>query len=109
MEATTSFFESLLGIKGPWHITKVTHDKVRNRVDLYVEHDKGIRFPCPMCKEFCSIYDHAPEREFRHLNVFHFLTFIHVRIPRVNCPRDGIQQIEHGLAESNGTVTVSVR
>jgi transposase len=105
MEATTSFFESLLGIKRPWHITQVTHDKERNRVDLYVEHDKGIRFPCPVCKEFCSIYDHAPEREFRHLNVFHFLTYIHVRIPRVNCPRDGVQQIEHGLAESNGTVT----
>lgn len=105
MEATTSFFESILGIKPPWHITRVTHDNANNRVDLYVEHDKGIRFPCPKCNEFCSIYDHAPEREFRHLNVFNFKTYIHVRIPRVNCPKDGIDQIEHGLADPNSTVT----
>lgn len=105
MEATTTFFENILGIKRPWHITKVTHDKSKNRVDLYIEHDKGIRFPCPVCNEFRSIYDHAPEREFRHLNVFDCMTYLHVRIPRVNCSKDGVQQIEHGLAESNGTVT----
>lgn len=105
METTTLFFESILGIKRPWHITRVTHDNVNNRVDLYVEHAQGIRFPCPVCKEFSSVYDHAPEREFRHLNVFNFKTYIHVRIPRVDCPRDGVQQIEHGLAESKGTVT----
>lgn len=105
MEATTNFFESILGIKPPWHVTKVTHDNDGGRVDLYVEHEKGIRFPCPVCNQFCSIYDHAPEREFRHLNVFNYTTYIHVRIPRVNCRTDGIQQIEHGLAESNGTVT----
>ncbi|MBD3376284.1 ISL3 family transposase [candidate division KSB1 bacterium] len=105
MESTTIFFEKILGIKQPWHITKVSHDDQNARVDLYVAHDKGLRFPCPICNEFCSVYDHAPEREFRHLNVFNYQTFIHVRIPRVNCPRDGVQQIEHGLAESNGTVT----
>jgi len=105
MEATTTFFESILRIKPPWHIVRVTHDTVNSRVDLYVEHDKGIRFPCPVCKEFRSVYDHSPEREFRHLNVFSFKTYIHVQIPRVECPRDGVQQIEHGLAEPNGTVT----
>jgi transposase len=105
MEATESFFESILGIKRPWRVTKVTHDNSNSRVDVYVDHDKGIRFPCPICKEFCPVYDHSPEREFRHLNVFNYTTYIHVRIPRVNCDRDGVQQIEHGLAESNGTVT----
>ncbi len=44
MEATTNFFESILGIKPPWHVTKVTHDNDGGRVDLYVEHEKGIRF-----------------------------------------------------------------
>lgn len=63
MEATTSFFESFLSIKPPWHITRVTHDNANNRVDLYVEHGKGIRFPCPKCNEFCSIYDHQRIQE----------------------------------------------
>lgn len=105
METTTHFFEGILGIKSPWHVTKVSHDQKENRVDLYVEHDKSTRFPCPKCKEFCSVYDHTQEREFRHLNVFHMPTYIHLRIPRVQCKTDGVQQIEHGLAEPNGTVT----
>lgn len=105
MEATTTFFEQLLGIKRPWYITKVTHDDKSARVDVYAEHEKGIRFPCSICNEFCSIYDHMPEREFRHLNVFNYVTYIHVRIPRVDCPKDGVQQVVHGLADPNGTVT----
>ena len=105
MEDTRIFFEKLLGIKNPWHITKVTQNQSQNRVDLYIEHDKGIRFPCPICEKFCSIYDHTEEREIRHLNIFQMATYLHLRIPRVQCPTDGVQRIEHGLAEPNGTVT----
>ena len=105
MEDTRYFFEKLLGIKSPWQITKVTQDQSRSRVDLFVEHAKGIKFPCPKCEQFCSIYDHTEEREFRHLNIFQMATYIHLRIPRVQCPTDGIQRIEHGLAEPNGKVT----
>src|SRR4030042_7004330 len=105
MEDTRYFFEKLLGINSPWHITKVTHDQSRTRVDLYVEHNKGIKFPCPKCQKFCSIYDHTEEREFRHLNIFQMATYIHLRIPRIQCPSDGVQRIEHGLAEPNGTIT----
>jgi len=101
----THFFEKLLSIKNPWYIAKVTQDQSQNRVDLYVEHNKGIKFPCPKCESFCSIYDHTEEREFRHLNIFQMATFIHLRIPRIQCPSDGVQRIEHGLAEPNGTVT----
>jgi transposase len=101
----THFFEKLLGIKNPWYIAKVTQDQSLSRVDLYVEHNKGIKFPCPKCKQFCSIYDHTEEREFRHLNIFQMATYIHLRIPRIECPSDGVQRIEHGLAEPNATVT----
>jgi transposase len=31
--------------------------------------------------------------------------FLHVRVPRVNCAAHGIQQIVHGLAEDNATMT----
>jgi len=51
------------------------------------------------------VYDHAPEREFRHLSVFQYRTFLHVRVPRVKCSTHGVQQIVHGLADPNATVT----
>lgn len=105
METTNNFFEKVMGIKFPWRITGVTHDEKNNRIDLFVGHDNGVKFPCPICKQFCTLHDHSPEREFRHLNILNFMTYIHVRIPRVECKTDGVQQIEHGLAESNGTIT----
>jgi len=105
METTTTFFENIMKIKYPWHITRVSHDNENGHIDLYVEHAKDIEFRCPKCKEFRPIYDHASERAFRHLNIFDFKTFIHVRVPRLNCPVDGVILVDAGLAEPNSGVT----
>lgn len=100
-----TFYTQLLGIHAPWSITEVTLDTDRKRVDVYIEHRKGVRFPCPECEEFCGIYDHSEEREFRHLNTCQMTTWLHLRVPRISCPKHGVQQVSHGLAEKNGTVT----
>ena len=105
MEKTNVFFEQLLGIKRPWSIIRVTKDTALKRVDLYVEHDQGVRFPCPVCEALCPVYDHAPEREFRHLPIFQMASYLHLRIPRIQCPTHGVQQIVHGLAGPNATVS----
>jgi len=105
MENTNVFFAQILGIKRPWSVVRVTQEQALKRVDLYIEHEKGIRFPCPVCEKFCSVYDHAPEREFRHLPVFQMSSFLHLKVPRIECPDHGVQQIVHGLSEPNGTVT----
>ncbi len=105
METTTQFFETLLGVKRPWYVAKIVTNTPQGRVDLYIEHLQNIEFPCPDCHEFFGIYDHAPEREFRHLNVFQYKTFLHVRVPRVECPIHGVRQIVHGLADPNGPAT----
>jgi transposase len=100
-----TFFTKLLGLKDPWLITKVELDTNGKRVDIYIEHRNGVRFPCPLCQQFSGIYDHTPEREFRHLNVCQMLAYLHVRVPRVQCTTHGVQQITHGLAENNATMT----
>jgi transposase len=86
-------------------MAQVNQDHKMNRVDLYVEHSPGVRFPCPVCEGFCSVYDHTAEREVRHLNVCQMKTYLHVRVPRVSCCTHGVQQIVHGLSDPNGTVT----
>ena len=100
-----NFFTKLIGLQDPWSITQVVLDTEGKRVDIYIEHRSRVRFPCPTCEQFCSIYDHAPEREIRHLNICQMATYLHVRVPRVQCPDHGVQQITHGLAENNGTMT----
>lgn len=102
------FFSELLGLKDPWFITDVQLDTALKRVDIFIEHRSGIRFPCPLCETFSSVYDHTEEREFRHLNVCQMSAYLHVRIPRVKCPTHGVQQITHGLAENNSTMTLDL-
>jgi transposase len=105
MMENLTLFEKLLGMKHPWHLTKITMDETQKRIDLYGEHAKNIKFPCPICQQFCSVYDHTDEREFRHLNVMQMATYIHVRIPRVQCTKHGVQQVVHGLSEPNSPMT----
>jgi transposase len=99
------FFTKLLGLKPPWFITAVSLDDAGTRVDIFIDYHKPTRFPCPACEQFCPVYDHGQEREFRHLNVCQLPAYLHVRVPRVECSEHGIQQITHGLAEKNSTMT----
>jgi transposase len=100
-----TFYTQLLGIHNPWYIREVSLDTKAKRVDVYIEHVKGVRFPCPDCEEFCGVYDHTEEREFRHLNTCQMTTWLHIKVPRINCKEHGVQQVIHGLAEKNGGFT----
>ena len=53
-------------------------DEVAQRIDIYVDHEKDIRVRCPECGEFYGMYDHAPERIYRHLDTCQMKTYIHV-------------------------------
>jgi transposase len=101
----TEFFTQILGIKAPWFISKILLSNEDKRVDIYVNHSPGLAFPCPECEELCSVYDHMKERIFRHLNVCQMATFIHVRLPRIECPTHGVRQIVSGLGEENSNMT----
>lgn len=52
-------------------------------------------------------YDHSPERVYRHLNVCQMATYIHVRLPRVNCPTHGVKQIVSEFGENGSDMTYS--
>ena len=104
MEEAT-FFTQLLGITRPWFISNVELKKAENWVDIHIDHSSGFAFPCPKCQRLCSGYDHTREREFRHLNVCQMATFIHVRLPRIECPEHGVLQIVSGLGEDNSGMT----
>lgn len=108
---TTEFFTGIMGIRRPWFVDRVLVNDTRNRVDIYVEHEDGIRVCCPVCGGFYGVYDHSPEREYRHLDVCQMATYVHVSLPRVQCPKDGIRQIvsEYGEGRSGMTYAFESR
>lgn len=100
-----TFFYKLLGLHPPWLITKVILNEAEQRVDIYLDHEKDIQVRCPECDQFYGVYDHSPERIYRHLDTCQLATYIHVRPPRVNCPDHGVKQINSELGENGSEMT----
>jgi transposase len=95
-------YTRMLNIKLPWYIDRVIVDEGRQRIDVYIVHEPDIRARCPECQEFFSVYDHGPEREYRHLDTCEMQTYIHVNLPRVQCPLHGVRQIVSEFGEQPG-------
>jgi transposase len=75
------------------------------RVDVWAVHEEGLRWACPECRTDLAIYDHAPERIWRHLDTFQFKMFLHARVPRVECPTHGVKQVSMPWAEAKSRFT----
>ena len=89
MDITEKHYEMLLGLDSSWSVEKVDLDIEKLRVDIYIDHvDNGA--VCPECGKTRSLYDHSPERTWRHLDTMQFETLIHCKPPRVKCEQHGI-------------------
>lgn len=103
-----TLFTKILGIKLPWFITRIEADTLKERVDIYIDHEPDIRVACPECGGFYAMHDHSPKRVYRHLNTCHLSTFIHVCLPRVKCPEHGVKQIVSEFGENNSEMTFAL-
>jgi len=89
----TELYTMVLGIRPPWRVTKVRVDMTAERVDVWVEETPGMKFTCAVCENIAPVYDHTEEQVWRHLDTCQCRTFLHARLPRTNCPADGVKQI----------------
>lgn len=96
----------LLGIKSPWQVRRVDLQLAASRVEVDVEHDAESAVVCPECRRACPRYDHAPQRQWRHLDVMQFATIIRARVPRCQCPTHGVVTAQVPWAEPHGRFTL---
>ena len=94
------------GLSAPWQVTDVRLDVEATEIHVHVDHPEGCRWTCPKCSRELGCYDHAPERQWRHLNTCQFHTLVHARIPRVECPEHGVVQVKVPWAEPHGRFTL---
>jgi transposase len=88
----TELYRHLLGLESPWGVSRVELSAEGSRIDVWVDHPRRTCFACPECALELAVYDHAGEREWRHLDSCQFLTYLHARPPRVDCPEHGVVQ-----------------
>jgi transposase len=101
----TELYRQLLGLESPWTVTRVELAVKTQRVDVWAGHPEGERWPCPDCGTTLTLYDHAEERAWRHLDSCQFQTYLHARPPRVQCPTHGVRQVRLPWAEARARFT----
>lgn len=102
----TSLYQHLLGLKSPWSVSRVNLDVKAQRVDVWTEHPEHCEWECPQCAKKLTLYDHAEERAWRHLDSCQFQTYLHARIPRVECDEHGVVQVKVSWAEPRSRFTL---
>jgi len=79
---THQFFDLLLNLDDNWQVKTVEADYKSSYITIIIEYI-GKQAECPKTFEMCNLYDHAPERLWRHLDTMQYKTYISCRLPRV--------------------------
>lgn len=104
MELET-FYKQLLGLGEHWTVTKADLDTASGEVVLHIEHD-GNDLSCPETGQSATLYDHAPERRWRHLDTCQMRTIIQSRLPRVKNAEGNVKTVPAPWAEPHGRFTL---
>ena len=107
MESKDLYF-TLLGLKQPWTVEEVATDVAKQAMVVTVVHPPKTRFCCPKCQRELTVFDHAAERRWRHLDSDHFITFVQAKPPRIDCPDHGKLQADLPWAEPGSRFTIMV-
>jgi transposase len=83
-------FQLALNLEYPWIVQEITFDAEKHRLDIEIDFESGSNLPCPECKAKSKVYD-TVQKEWRHLNFFQHETYLHARVPRVQCEEHGVR------------------
>lgn len=104
VEVLESLFTRALKLEPPWKITKVDFDEKAGAINIFIDFPRGSVFCCPVCGKAVKAYD-TTEKEWRHLNFLQYACYLRVRVPRIDCPGDGVRQIEVPWARDGADFT----
>ena len=104
IEDNIKIFSLMAGIEKPWILEKVQLDEEKD-LHMYIRFQKGTKFNCKSCNNKCSVYD-TVEKTWRHLNCFEHKTYIHCKVPRINCDKHGVHLVEVPWAKQGSSFTI---
>jgi len=101
-----STLEKALGLAEPWKVVKDTFSLEKRQLDITIDFEPGSTFRCPVCGVESKAYD-SEMKTWRHLNFFQHETYLHARVPRVECSQGcGIKTVEVPWARQRSGFTL---
>lgn len=84
-------YAQILGIEEPWHVDRVDLKLEAGEVHVYLTHSQTAQWQCTECAASVPLYDHQPERVWRHLDTCQYQTLLHAAPPRTKCATHGVR------------------
>lgn len=98
-------YRRILGIETPWYVDRVELKLTEGEIHVYLEHASLPHWACPECGAACQLYDHQPERQWRHLDTCQYQTILHAKPPRSQCDEHGVHTVKLPWAEASSRFT----
>jgi transposase len=98
-------YRRILGIEAPWYVDSVELKLEVGEVHVRLAHHDMIHWPCADCGAPSRLYDHQPERQWRHLDTCQYQTILHAQPPRSECSEHGVHTIRLPWAEPSSRFT----
>lgn len=102
----SELYAQILGIRTPWRVDRVELQMEKNEVHVFLGHAPDLLWPCPECGTDCTLHDHQPERQWRHLDTCQLKTILHAESPRSNCSEHGPRVVKLPWAEPGSRFTL---
>jgi transposase len=93
------FFDLLLDFGDTWRVFKVSVNIKTEEVDVFIEYN-GKEAEDPVTKEMCPIYDHSPNRRWRHMDTMQYKTYINSSVPRILSKEGKVKTIRTPWADN---------
>jgi transposase len=106
MFLTKDFFNLISDFGEDWVIDNIDADHYKKEVYLKIRYANDKYFD-PDSEQECKLYDHAPEREWRHLDLWDYKSYIKCRLPRVINIEGQVKTIRMGWADKHDRHTYS--
>lgn len=101
----TALFTMALSLNSPWFVEDYALDIESRELKLLIDFKKGGLFECPCCGNESKAYD-TSEKTWRHLNFFENKTYLVARVPRINCEKCGVKQVNLPWAREGSGFTL---
>ncbi|ABE51238.1 ISL3-like element ISMbu4 family transposase [Methanococcoides burtonii] len=94
-----------LGLLSPWFVKDIDLNTSKRRMDIYLDFSKGTKFSCPVCNKLSELHD-TKKKVWRHLDFFHYETYLHARVPRTKCNEHGVKLVNVPWTRQNTGFTL---